>query len=286
MAEEGTTTAGTGGDVAGKPDAGTAPQTTSPGTTTASEGKPGGKEGTTAKGTQEEQTFFDPKDLDPSLMPAYKNMQKAFTKRMQEAAQHKHKIEAYDSFEKDPVGTLQAMAQRMGFHLTRAEAAQQLNQQQGQQGQQQQWEPKSWDEVLTRAKDMAKRELLQEMGPVVNEVRNLRKSNLEAFLDSNAPDWREHEDAMMDNLKAHPTLVNDPVKLYRLSVPPEVLEGRAMQKALKKMEDKAKGTQISGGSSTTRKTPLGLPDKSMNFDEAVKYAKAKLAEEGIHEPGR
>jgi hypothetical protein len=284
MAEEGTTTTETGGDTGGQSGAESGSQTITT-ETKGTEGQSGGEKGTTVKGTQEETTFFDPKDLDPSLVPAYKNMQKAFTQRMQEAAKHKHKVEAYDSFERDPVGTMQAMAQRMGFQLTRAEAAQQLRDQQ--QGQNQQpWEPKSWDEVLNRAKDMAKRELFQEMGPMVNEVKNLRKSALEAFLDSNAPDWREHEDSMMQNLKAHPTLVNDPIKLYRLSVPPEVLEGRATQKALKKMEEKVKGAQIGGGSSTTRKAPLGLPDKSLSFDEAVKFAKAKLAEDGIREPGR
>ncbi len=285
MAEEGTTTTETGGDTGGQSGAESASQTITA-ETKGAEGQSKGTEGTTVKGTQEEQTFFDPKDLDPSLVPAYKNMQKAFTQRMQEAAKHKHKVEAYDSYERDPVGTMQAMAQRMGFQLTRAEAARQIRDQQpGQQGQEQ-WEPKSWDEVLNRAKDMAKRELFQEMGPMVNEVKNLRKSNLEAFLDSNAPDWREHEDSMMENLKAHPTLVNDPVKLYRVSLPPEVLEGRAMQKALKKMEEKVKGAQIGGGSSTIRKAPLGLPDKALSFDEAVKFAKAKLAEDGIHEPGR
>ncbi len=286
MAEEGNTTAETGGDTGGQSGAESASQTITT-ETKGTEGQSGGEKGTTVKGTQEETTFFDPKDLDPSLVPAYKNMQKAFTQRMQEAAKHKHKVEAYDSFEKDPVGTMQAMAQRMGFQLTRAEAARQIrDQQQPDQQGQQAWEPKSWDEVLNRAKDMAKRELFQEMGPMVNEVKNLRKSNLEAFLDSNAPDWREHEDSMMENLKAHPTLVNDPVKLYRVSLPPEVLEGRAMQKALKKMEEKVKGAQIGGGSSTTRKAPLGLPDKALSFDEAVKFAKAKLAEDGIHEPGR
>lgn len=91
---------------------------------------------------------------------------------------------------------------------------------------------------------------------------------------------------MMDNLRRHPTLVNDPIQLYRLSVPTEVLESRAMQKALKRMEDKVKGTQVSGGSTTTRKAPAGVPDKAVSFDEAVKYAEQKLAEEGIQKPGR
>ena len=282
MAEEGMETAGTATGDAGQSETGSGSQTTGTESQGAQAGQPDGN-GTTAKGTQEDHTFFDPASLDPALMPAYKNMQAAFTRRMQDAAKHKHKIEAYDSFEKDPVGTMQTIAQRMGYSLTRAQAAQQLREQQ--QGDES-WQPQSWEEVLTRAKDMARQEFMQEMSPVVNEVKNLRKSNLESFLDSNAPDWREHEDAMMENLKAHPTLVKDPVKLYRLSVPPEVLEGRAMQKALKKMEEKAKGTQVGGASTTTKKAPHGLPDKALSFDEAVKFAKAKLAEEGLHEPGR
>jgi hypothetical protein len=119
------------------------------------------------------------------------------------------------------------------------------------------------------------------MDPVLSGMTELRKSNLERYLDDNAPDWRTYEDDMTANLKKHPSLVNDPLTLYRLSVPPEVLESKAVQKALKKMEDKGHAAKVSGASSTTRKPQEGLPDGPISFDDAVRIAKARLAQEGV-----
>src|SRR5688572_9913001 len=57
-----------------------------------------------------EDSFFDPKSIEgkPELQAAYKQMQSAWTKKMQSVSSNKHKLEAYDRFEKDPVGTLRA----------------------------------------------------------------------------------------------------------------------------------------------------------------------------------
>jgi len=266
-----------------------------PGGTQTTQSGPGDEEGQSSAGQGQETTrqpqgpqgtedsFFDPRDLDgkPELQAAYKEMQRNYSKKMEQIKASRQKIEAYDAFAADPVSQLQQMARQYGYNLTRAEAAQQLNEQQ----QANSWEPKSWDEVLTKAEERAYQRLRQEQEPLLTEVKNLRKSNLESYLDANAPDWRTYEDDMMTALREHPTLVNNPLALYKLAVPEEVLQSRATQQALKKMQDKGKSASVSGASTTTKKSGTKMPDKAVSFDEAVKIAEAKLAEEGIKRPG-
>jgi len=284
MADEGTQ--GTV-DIQGQPDAGPQGIETTPEGTPSVEGQPsaGQEQGTTPVEPQAtEDTFFDPRDIEgkPELQAAYKQMQSAFSKKMEAIKDNRQKIEAYDAFAADPVSQLQTMARQYGYSLTRAEAAQQLQQQQDVN---ENWEPKSWDEVIQKAEERAYQRLLQENEPLLAEVKNLRKSNLESYLDTNAPDWRTYEDEMMQTLKAHPTLVNKPMDLYKLAVPDNVLQSRATQQALKKMQEKGKSAAVSGASTTTKKSGNKMPEKPLSFDEAVKYAEAQLAEQGIRKPG-
>lgn len=284
MADEGTT--GTG-DIKGQSEIGSGGTQTTSTESGEKQGQSvaGQTQETTVKGTQQaaEDTFFDPRDIEgkPELQAAYKQMQGAFSKKMEAIKANRQKIEAYDAFAADPVSQLQTMARQYGYSLTRAEAAQQLKETQvsGE------WEPKSWDEVIQKAEDRAYQRLLKENAPIYDEVKSLRKSNLEAYLDTNAPDWRTYEDEMMATLREHPTLVNKPMALYKLSIPDNVLQSRATQQALKKMQDKGKSAEVSGASTTTKKSGLKIPDKPITFDEAVKIAEAQLAEQGIRKPG-
>uniref|UniRef100_A0A6M3IGW4 Uncharacterized protein n=1 Tax=viral metagenome TaxID=1070528 RepID=A0A6M3IGW4_9ZZZZ len=284
--EEAGTTAGTGTE-AGQ--TGKAPEGTTKPAPKSGEGKPGkvseGKAAETAGPPKEtEEAFFDPKDLDPSLMPAYKNMQRAFSKKMDVLSKDRQKVDAFNQFETDPVGTMQRMAQRMGYRLTRAEAAEAVAT--GKEpGQSQDWNPQSWQEVMDKFTGAAEERILQKLGPIVNQVQEMRKTNIEKLLDDSCPEWRTYEDEMKGNIQAHPSLVNDPVKLYRLSVPPEVLESRAVQSALKKLESKVRGSEVSGTSKTTKHQATGFGEVK-SFDDAVKAAQRKLAEQGIRAPGQ
>lgn len=293
MAEdEGATTQGTGTGE-GKPGGGTQPGQagkTGPGTVSV-EGQPGqgktaGKTVAPAAGTQagtEEPTFIDPKNLPPELQAHYKEMQKAFSKKMEALSKDRAKIEAYDAFSHDPVGNLQRMAAQMGYRLTRAEAAAMAAEGQGG-ADPNNWEPKTWGEVIQKISQAARAGLLQELSPLIGQVTEMRKSSIEKMLDDSCPDWRTYEDEMKANIQAHPSLVNDPVKLYRISVPPEVLESRATQAALKKLEQKVKGGGTGGPSTTTRHQAATFGEKPLSFHEAVAAAKARLAEQGITAP--
>ena len=251
------------------------------------EGKAAGTTGKEAAGTptpSEEQTFFDPKTLPPELIPAYKDMQRAFGKKMEALSKDRTKIEAYDAFSRDPAGNLQRMAAQMGFKLTRvdAEAAVAAGGGGPAAGE---WEPKTWGEVIEKISQAAQSGLMRNLSPIIKQVAELQKNTLEKILDDNCPDWRQYEDEMTKNVQNHPSMVDDPVSLYRLSVPPEVLESRAMQAALKKLESKVKGQSGGGGPSTTTKhQPATLGEKPLSFNEAVEAAKAILAERGITRP--
>lgn len=224
----------------------------------------------------EEPSFFDFNLLSPeqqeALRPAYKQMQGAFTRKTQEIAAHRQKISEYDQFMADPVGNMQRMAAQMGYSLTRAQAAEALNQQQTQQ----EWQPNTWEEVLSRAKDEARREIMEELKPVLGNVQSMRAESIEKQLDSIDSNWRLYEDQMRENLQLAPNLVNDPAKLYKFSVPDEVLEARATQKALARFETKTKAAAVGGKTETSRGIPAD--EKITDFASAAAAAKRKLSE--------
>jgi len=248
---------------------------------------PGGESGqpvstgqTTGNGpdTTAEDSFFDPKTVPAEQMPAFKLMQAAYTKKTQSIAAQRQKINAYEQFERDPHGTMQQIAQAYGYQLV-------------QRGQQpngnEKWEPQTWDDVMSRAKQEAKAEIMKEFAPalrpVFDEVKNLRKVNIEKSLDEIDPQWKLYEDDMMSALQKYPTLAYEPETLYRMSVPKDYLEARAMKQAMEKLKGRANSAQISGGSTTTQKPSQART--ASNFAEAVEIAKRQLAEKGLRPPG-
>jgi len=222
-----------------------------------------------------EDTFFDPKELPPELLSAYKRMQSSYTKKTEAIKQDRQAVDAYRSFERDPHGTLQRIAGQMGYSLGRTgEAPAPVGDELAD------WTPGSWQEVLSKAKDMALAEFRSEqgeqLGPVLNEVQALRKTNIEKLLDDEVPEWREYEDPMQDLLRDHPTLVNKPVLLARLAIPEEVQQSKAMQAAMRRLQAKAESGQPSSGS-TTRKEPSTRPKGPMTFAQSVEQAKKDIA---------
>lgn len=230
--------------------------------------------GTIDSGTPAEPTFFDPKSLPDDLMPAYKQMQSAWTKKMQGISDSQKKIEAYDAFYSNPQEQLQRMATQLGYQLTPAN-------QQTNQGTTEPGDPQNWEEVNKRAGEYALAKMREEYGPLINQVQSMKEEGINRALTEIDPTWQQYEDQMRTNLTTHPTLANDPAALYRMSVPAEVLESRATQRALQKMEQKGQTSQVSGSSTTHKQSTGGLPDKPVSFDEAVAAAKRKLQEDGI-----
>lgn len=187
-------------------------------------------------------------------------MQGEFTRRMQSIRGDRQKIDAYNSFLQNPIATIQQLAPQYGLKILQG----------GQEQQPQDFNPQSWDDVKKYFFEEFKKEALN---PLTNEVRNLRKQNIEQSLDAKHPDWRTYEDSMMDLLKSHPTLVNDPDTLYRMAVPSSVIESRATAAALAKIKGGTEAAQVSGGQTTKQTTddPTGKP---MTFAQAAARAQA------------
>lgn len=228
----------------------------------------------------DEPTFFDPSTLSPELMPGYKQMQSAFTKKMQALSKDRQKIDAYNRFETDPsfqTQVLQQLAAQHGYQLTRKEAQAMVQQAQD-------WQPQSWEEVMAKAEERAEQRVLERLQPFLGNVQKVTASNIERQLSEIDPQWRTYEDEMRSNLAEHPTLVNNVAKLYRLSVPEEVLTSKAVQQAMAKFQAKAEQVKVSGNTRTSRSEPAAPDLTKMSdrdaFNAAVQIAKQRLASGG------
>lgn len=206
-----------------------------------------------------EQSFFDPSDLPEELLPAYKQMQGAFTKRMQAASANRHKVDAYDAFERDPLGTIRQLATQYGYDLSQPSQQQTTE------------DPDTWEDVYAKATE----HVMKQLNPLISEVQQTKKANIETYLDIHHPDWRQYEDAMTEIVNKHPSLATDPDTLYKMSVPSEVLEARAAKRAMSKLQNKVDSSKVSG-QSTTAKEVSGKPKGKMTIQEAADYARANM----------
>jgi hypothetical protein len=220
------------------------------------------------------ESFYDYESIrgKPELEAQYKDMQRAFTKKTQAFSEGKDKIAQYDQFMANPVDSLRMLAQQNGYQLVQGQP-------------EHDGKPKTynnWDEVRDDFKESIRAEVMQELQPMFGELQGLKKQNVEQALNNSHPDWRTYEDEMMVTLQAHPTLVNDPDTLYRMSVPEEVLEARANKRALQKIQGTTEG-KVQGQSTTTQQ-PTKTHGK-LTFDEAVAHARQEVRRQG-HAPPR
>jgi hypothetical protein len=235
-----------------------------------------GHPATTGPGTQQEEAFFDRSKVPPELLPAYKEMQSAWTKRMMGLSQDKELLDQAKAFIRDPITGMQQLARQHGYILTRAEAAAAV----ANQNQPQPWDPESgqdppdWKTLMSTAEARAEQRIMQKFGPIIENVQKLQATSIEKQLDDLDPQWRTYEDAMRENLRDHPTLVKDINKLYRLSVPAEVIEARATQAALNRLSKNANSARVSGTSSA--RGTVAAPREVKTFADAVEAAKEQL----------
>lgn len=220
------------------------------------------------------ESFFDPKSIEhsPELMLAYKQMQGKFTQGQQAIRADQQKIDAYNSYLQDPMGTIRQIVAQQGMTLVNGGP-------QPQEGQTE-FSPKSWEDVVTHIRSQLEGDLKQQYQPLVNQVRDLKQQNVETYLDSNHTDWRTYEGEMISSLQAHPSLAADPDLLYRMSVPPEVLEARATARALERLKTGTEGSVVPGANRATLETS-SKPTGKLSFNEAVDFAKSQLKSRGI-----
>lgn len=215
-----------------------------------------------------ETLIYDPEMIrgKPELEALAKQLQGSYTRKTQELAGQRQKIEAYDSFVNDPLAAMRNFAQQYGYSLIQGQPEQQ---------QQGEFQPQTWDEVLGEATNRAKSELLKELSPLIGRVEKLQQQNIESYLDTHHSDWRSYEDRMTDIVKQHPTMARDPDLLYEMAIPKDIRQSRATQAALAKIKTDSGAAQVSGGSSTSKQVS-DRPNKPLSFREAYEYAKKKI----------
>jgi hypothetical protein len=208
-----------------------------------------------------------------------KQFKSAYTKKLEPVKKERQKAEAYDAFMANPEQSLKTAAQQYGYKMVPMnQTAQQTVQTQQDGDALNNWQPQTWGEVdntlYSRFKEKLMPELINMFRPILDNVQNLTSSNIESKLNEIDPDWKLYEDEMTANLKLHPTLARDVSKLYKLSVPEEVLKNKYTQAALKKYDEKAKSAKVSSKSSVSASS--APTNKKLSFQEAVDEAKRKL----------
>jgi hypothetical protein len=225
--------------------------------------------------TANEDAIFDFNEIKgkPELEAAFRSMQSNYTKKTQELAKMRKeaeaKINAYDSFYKDPIAEIQRIAAQNGYTLTKAQAAQLQNESAT--------EPQfnTWNEAVEFISQRTRQDVLNELRPVIEQVNNAKTQSHIQYLDTNYPDWRLYEDGMKETLAKHPSMIDDLDGLYRISVPDSVLKARYTKDALKKLKGETDAALISGGGAQSKDAPA--PKKARSFDEAVLLAKQQIA---------
>ena len=226
---------------------------------------------TTGNGTEQVgESFFDYESIkgNPDLESAYKDMQRAFTKKNGEFSAGRDKISQYDHFMANPVETMRQLATQYGYQMVQGQP--------NQTGESKTFE--NWDDVMAEAKS----QVMAELQPMFGEMQSMKQQNVEQMLDNSHPDWRTYEDAMMSTLRDHPTLVGNPDMLYRMSVPASVLEARANKAALSRIQGTTESGKVQGQSTTTQQASK-KPGK-LTFNQAVEFARQDVKRRGIAAP--
>jgi len=234
---------------------------------------------------QDEPAFFDRKEWeealgsveDPERVKQLRSLEKMlqaqWTKKTQALAADRNKVDAYNAFmeqvERDPRGAIVALQQQLG--LSPQQATDVVEEARGER------EYSTWDEVFAAVRQdilpQVLEEVRREIAPAMKNVHKLTTQQVEAQFDSIDADWRMYEDNIMDTLNKYPQMVNDIPTLYRVSVPQEVSEQRAVKEALKRLE---KQTKAAAPASPTQTRSKGSTIKVKSFDDAVKKSKMDL----------
>lgn len=269
------------------------------------EGEPTSGEGEVLEGDGEsilsgnepapEDILYDPieyervtKDLTPEVKTQIDALQKSlqgdYTKKTQNVAEMRKNSEAYQAMIQDPHGTLKRVATQLGYKLDGG-GQQNAGDPDPQPASMEDFNPQTWGEVMSTLKSSIMQELKGEvqgqLSPVLGEVNNIRRASFESALTKIDPSWKDYEGDIINNLKTYPQLLKEPEKLYKISVPDSVFEGRYTQKVLQKLKEKGKSTKIAGISTVTKKPGVEASEGINSFADAFAFAKQSAAEKGL-----
>lgn len=212
---------------------------------------------------------LDPRKLDPALQPIFKQMQGAYTKRMQALSEIRDKAAVVDRFYSDPQfaqQTLQQWAYQNGYQLTPAGGPQQ----QAQQGNAPSFLVDAFKSNLPQELQWLADPLAKAMGtsmqgmlaPLAQQQQQAQQASREAEWDKSAnelagvaPGWEEHEDTMgqifdfmQSSSQYHPVFGSKLQMLYDLAT----AKSASLKQATQRVAQAGKNRVTSGRPVATR----------------------------------
>jgi hypothetical protein len=243
-----------------------------------------------AEGTepaQQQDTFFDPKQLAPELQVHWKKMQGAYTKKMQQAADWRQKADLVDRFNTDPNvrrQILQQYANELSQAATPQAQAPQANSStmppefvqafKANLPPELQWMAEGQAKSFWQAQQIAMQPYLQAQQQQVTSTRATEWDELAQQL---PPGWEEHEDDMADVLTflespalRHPTFGSKLQLLYKLATG----DAQATTNAIERM-GAAVQNRVNGRGGAGQRVEQNLTDRIMktrSIRDAVQIA--------------
>lgn len=186
---------------------------------------------------EEEEGLFDEEKIPEELKGMAKQLQRTFTERMKGIGAMRLKANLVDAIERDPEGTILALADRYGIDFGGGNAPEEdeggdfefeapkvadLSPKKDEQM------PDYIQRVIAESLKSAIPQLVKGMQKGMPKAPTATNRDSEAFirseidatlrhLDETYPDWGIYEDRMAELVTKHPTLRNDPDELYRLA---------------------------------------------------------------------
>jgi len=218
--------------------------------------------------TPEPEQFIDPRDLPPEIVPHFKRMQAAFTKKMQAVARDRDKVELVNKYRSDPDFARQFIQQELQRFGVGAQTAQPQAPQGGggrppqpfvdaitqKLPQELQWMAPAIAEATYASVAHLTAPMLQQNQNRVREERESEWDGLAQDLSQRQPGWEAHEDDMLEiyDFLQSPKLKH-PVYGSKLDLLLNLVTGNAAatQRAIQRMSDAGRSRTTTGQPSRT-----------------------------------
>jgi hypothetical protein len=245
-----------------------------------------GSDGTPAEEVFDPQAYQErlnalPPEAREAVLSLARSYQADYTRKMQEISgmrtdvqQNQHAAQLMQALQANPQGTIQMLAQQYGVNMGAPADGNGAGQ-----SDPADWQPKNWQDARQTIAQEAVNQVLQQLQPVIQQTQEAKQSTIEAQLNDIDPAWKRYEPQMIRTLQMHPTLSSNPEMLYRMSVPAEVLESRATQRALKLLQSKTSSGRVSNPTGNVRKPTTELAPAA-TIQAAYEQAKQAVNPDG------
>ena len=226
-----------------------------------------------------------PSVYDPSNMTgqqAHDYWQPLYTRRSQEASEHKQLADQFKQVQQNPRGYIEQYLASQGLQIGPAQTQQQSaypNQPQydeyGDPVQQQQQQAPGFD--MSQIQQMIQSSIQQAVVPLHQAQYQSTLKNVIGELDREFPGWQMFEQDIMGNLQRYPGMAQDIAALIDISVPKQVKEARYLQNYRKNTAQKQELGEVAGADPTPR---VESTEPSTAGDAKASWRKA-MADQGL-----